>query len=387
MKGVSTGVIEIQKDFLDFEIKYKSTQNVFDEIYKLTKIIKRVKMDDINERSYKLAAMFVELSEKYLSTKVKLMEINNDYSLLDDYVKQVVLTMMEQNNTLLTDIELNLKLLLSMLLERKIVPQQKINKIIQKEDKSKDLIIFVSKYETVNSYDYSEHLYSIFLRENLRKCAMIFLMFLLLLFVPAASEDLLDLINSFSSTVSDTVSSEGLAVAPSFSNYLLVDVLIKIVKTITSIFLLVMLNIFTFQIIAELLYITLPVFRPFLNNMVSKSLGLIAEDMLVPVQIEKFKLVRAKEIIESIKGISEYSNSPVIVALEKRLQNKTINEVLTLNDNYAILLVEELYNLVNTYYNTNKELVDYSLGLVLNNFERSHKLLKVLVLKERLGIN
>ena len=121
--------------------------------------------------------------------------------------------------------------------------------------------------------------------------------------------------------------------------------------------------------------------------MVSKSLGLIAEDMLVPVQIEKFKLVRAKEIIESIKGISEYSNSPVIVALEKRLQNKTINEVLTLNDNYAILLVEELYNLVNTYYNTNKELVDYSLGLVLNNFERSHKLLKVLVLKERLGIN
>lgn len=137
MKGVSVGVIEIQREFLDFEKKYKSTQNIFDEVYKLTKIAKSSRMDDINDRTYKLSEMFVGMSEKYLSTKIKVMEMENDYSLLDNYVKQVVLTMMEQNKTMLMDIELNLKVLLSLLVERKIVPKQKINKIIEKRRKIK----------------------------------------------------------------------------------------------------------------------------------------------------------------------------------------------------------------------------------------------------------
>ena len=388
MKGVSVGVIEIQREFLDFEKKYKSTQNIFDEVYKLTKIAKSSRMDDINDRTYKLSEMFVGMSEKYLSTKIKVMEMENDYSLLDDYVKQVVLTMMEQNKTMLMDIELNLKVLLSLLVERKIVPKQKINKIIEKEEKSNGSVIFVSKYETVNSYDNIEYIYSMFLRSNLRKFVIIIFMAGILIFAPNIVDLITNVLGSITSTLGETTSPDTLdtlSMTASFSSDL-VEAMRKLVSVITTIFLFLLLNIFMFQLMADLLYISVPLLRPYLSKMVSNNLGIDVDNLSVPVQIEKFKLVRAKEILESIRGMKEYCNAPVVIYLNSKLKNKTVDEVLSMDDTYAILLVEELYQVINNYHNSNKEFVEYSLGL-RETADKKHMLLKVMMLKERLGLN
>ncbi len=393
MIGVSNDVIAIQSEFLDFEVKYKTTQNIFTEVYKLTKAVKRSKMYDINEKTYKIAEMFVEISEQYILTKTKIQDVEADYSLLDTYVKQVVLTMLEDNRALLTDIELNLKILLDLLVNESIIPKKKINNIIKSEEKAKNSVIFVSKYETIYPSNDSNFALEWLIRNYLYK--FIITIPMLLFIISDGALKLKDFLFGFLLDMENSSLEAQIAtgnIYPDLEVMALAEPLLIVVNNIAKILCFISLNILFFKFILDMLYISVPASRPYLSIFFGNRLGLLDglldDDLIDAVQIEKFKLVRAKEIISAIRGIPEYSNSTVIIYLDARLKSKNTEDVLTLEDNYSILLAENIYDLINVNYASNKKLIDYSLGITTDlKATFNPTVLKIMVLKQRLGFN
>ncbi|MEO2202300.1 hypothetical protein ABGV42_00935 [Paenibacillus pabuli] len=304
-----------------------------------------------------------------------------------------MLKSIESNNRILAQVEVKLKELLDLIVGRDTLFKGKRVSISDFASEDTSGPFFVSKYEKVLEK-------RLFNPKALSAYVVPFLISITI-FTLAISGS----INSFaqwlfssvggsisgSSTettesISDVFSSPSLG--PSFEVlHSMFSTMVTIASTIIVMISFMMVMGIVFKSILSIIYVALPknVAIPILTRIINlDSLELDSGERYVVV--EKFNLYRAKEILVKLRQSSAYRDSEVVNVLHSNLKDKSVDSVLSLEDNYSILLTEELYKIINSQkYGSDIVISSLSRGTDSRFRDKTH--LNIQLLKMRLGLN
>ncbi|WP_347379942.1 hypothetical protein [Paenibacillus pabuli] len=389
---MSTSISQIQTEFLLFEVDYKRNQSIFVNLKKLAKDVSISKLERVNSQTYEIAETLLSISQEYLQIQLKLNNTDAD-SKLSELIKSDMLKSIESNNRILAQVEVKLKELLDLIVGRDTLFKGKRVSISDFASEDTSGPFFVSKYEKVLEK-------RLFNPKALSAYVVPFLISITI-FTLAISGS----INSFaqwlfssvggsisgSSTettesISDVFSSPSLG--PSFEVlHSMFSTMVTIASTIIVMISFMMVMGIVFKSILSIIYVALPknVAIPILTRIINlDSLELDSGERYVVV--EKFNLYRAKEILVKLRQSSAYRDSEVVNVLHSNLKDKSVDSVLSLEDNYSILLTEELYKIINSQkYGSDIVISSLSRGTDSRFRDKTH--LNIQLLKMRLGLN
>lgn len=389
---MSTSISQIQTEFLLFEVDYKRNQSIFVNLKKLAKDVSKSKLERVNSQTYEIAETLLTISQEYLQIQLKL-DTTDAESKLSELIKSDMLKSIESNNRILAQVEVKLKDLLDLIVGRDTLFKGKRVSISDFASEDTSVPFFVSKYEKI----LEKRLFN----PKVLSAYIVPFVISLTIFTLAISGSintfaqwlyysvggsLVETTDETTNSMSDVLSSTSFG--PSIDAlYSMFNAMVTIASMIMVLISFMIVMGIMLRSILTVIYVALPknVAIPIISRIINlDSLELDSGERYVVV--EKFNLYRAKEILVKLRRAAEYRNSEVLTVLHDNLKDKSVDSVLSLEDNYSILLTEELYKIINSQkYGSDIVMSSLSKGTNSRFMDKTH--LNIQLLKIRLGLN
>ena len=338
LKGASPEIIELQDKFLKFEFGYKKVGGMYDNVLCLMKDLSKAKRRNINDKIYRITENIVALSENYANIFSKMKTVQES-STLDKLLKDDILGMIELNMKSLTEVELSIKDFLQQLLHKRYIKKCDIvdETLLEKELlENKGNVLFISKYTQQNARESATFLKSWITRFFLSTGFIVLELIMLNCVIP-------------------NILYWGTEPVPNIIRMLLTAALTIVLY----------LNMFTKGM--ELLCILQPSCRRLLALF---NINLVnGKDLInATVPVKKYRTARAREIYNATLAINNLRDTKMLQDIKTIVSDLNDNSVLSLKEAYTVILLENVYSLINLRYKEDPQSV-----INILNLEQSEK--------------